>query len=148
MFYYACPIYEGGGGKLGTFQSLRNQLEINEIKSVPYASAIRSIMYAQVCTCPDLAFVTGLLRRFQSNLGIKHWKAAKKTLRYLQGTKHYMLIYKRTDNLEVIGYSDSDFVGCVDSQKVDIRLYLHTHKWSYIMKKLQAKNHYILNDVR
>jgi hypothetical protein len=28
-----------------------------------------------------------------------------------------MLTYKRTDNLEVIGYSDSDFVGCVDSQK-------------------------------
>jgi hypothetical protein len=38
-------------------------------------------------------------------------------LRYLQGTKHYMLTYKRTDNLEVIGYSDSDFEGCVDSKK-------------------------------
>jgi hypothetical protein len=74
-------------------------------------------MYAQVCTCPDLAFVTGLLRRFQSNLGIKLSKAAKKTLHYLQGTKHYMLTYKRTDNLEVISYSDSDFAGCVDSQK-------------------------------
>jgi hypothetical protein len=103
--------------KLGTFQSPRNQLEINEIKSIPYASAVRSIMYAQVCPRPDLAFVTGLLGRFQSNLGIKHWKAAKKTLHYLQGTKQYMLTYKRTDNLKVIGYSDSDFVGCVDSQK-------------------------------
>jgi hypothetical protein len=71
------------GDKLGTFQSLRNQLEINEIKSIPYASAVGSIMYAQVCTRPDLAFVTGLLERFQSNLRIKHWKAAKKTLRYL-----------------------------------------------------------------
>ena len=28
-----------------------------------------------------------------------------------------MLKYKRTDNLEIIGYSDSDFVGCVDSRK-------------------------------
>jgi hypothetical protein len=28
-----------------------------------------------------------------------------------------MLTYKRTDNLEVIGYSDSDFAGCVDSEK-------------------------------
>jgi hypothetical protein len=102
---------------LGTFQSPRNQLEINEIKSIPYASAIGSIMYVQVCMRPNLAFVTGLLRIFQSNPGIKHWKAAKKTLRYLQGTKHYMLTYKRTDNLEVIGYSDSDFAGCVDSQK-------------------------------
>jgi hypothetical protein len=28
-----------------------------------------------------------------------------------------MLTYKRTDNLKVIGYSDSDFAGCVDFQK-------------------------------
>jgi hypothetical protein len=28
-----------------------------------------------------------------------------------------MLTYKRTDNLEVIGYLDSDFEGCADSQK-------------------------------
>ncbi|XP_050890473.1 secreted RxLR effector protein 161-like [Lathyrus oleraceus] len=46
-----------------------------------------------------------------------HWKAAKKVLRYLKGTKDYMLMYRKTDNLDVIGYSDSDFVGCVDSRK-------------------------------
>ena len=28
-----------------------------------------------------------------------------------------MLMYRRTDNLEVVGYSDSDFAGCVDSRK-------------------------------
>jgi hypothetical protein len=87
------------------------------MKSVPYTSAVRSIMYAQVYTHPDLAFATGLLGRFQSNPGIKHWKDVKKTLRYLQGTTCYMLTYKRTDNFELIGYSDSDFVRCVDSQK-------------------------------
>ncbi|KAL0439286.1 UNVERIFIED_CONTAM: Secreted RxLR effector protein [Sesamum latifolium] len=38
-------------------------------------------------------------------------------MRYLQGTKDYMLMYRRTENLEVIGYSDSDFAGCVDSRK-------------------------------
>jgi hypothetical protein len=47
--------------KLGTFQNPRNQLEISEMKLVPYTSAVGSIMYAQVCTRPDLAFVTGLL---------------------------------------------------------------------------------------
>ena len=38
-------------------------------------------------------------------------------MRYLQGTKNYMLMYRWTNNLEVIGYSDSDFAGCVDSRK-------------------------------
>ncbi|KAA0038142.1 Retrovirus-related Pol polyprotein from transposon TNT 1-94 [Cucumis melo var. makuwa] len=28
-----------------------------------------------------------------------------------------MLTYKRSDHLEVIGYSDSDFAGCVDTRK-------------------------------
>jgi hypothetical protein len=60
---------------------------------------------------------TGLLGRLQSNLGMKHWKATKKALHYLQGTKHYMLTYKKTDSLEVIGYSDADFVRCTNSQK-------------------------------
>jgi hypothetical protein len=85
---------------------------------IPYALAVGSIMYAQVCTCPDVAFVTELLGRFQSNPRIKHWKATKKTLCYLQGTKHYMLTYKKTDNHEVIGYSYSDFAACANSQKL------------------------------
>jgi hypothetical protein len=52
------------GDKCGTFQSPMNQLEIDQIKSIPYASVVGSIMYAQVCTRPDLAFFTGLLDRF------------------------------------------------------------------------------------
>ena len=81
-----------------------------------YASVIENMMYAQVCTRPDLAFITGMLGRYQSNPGLDHWKAAKKALRYLQGTKGLMLTYKRSDNLEVVGYSDADFAGCVDTK--------------------------------
>jgi hypothetical protein len=61
------PILFTKGDKLGTFQSLMNQLEIDQMKLIPYASAVRSIMYIQVCTHPALAFVTRLLGRFQSN---------------------------------------------------------------------------------
>ena len=38
-------------------------------------------------------------------------------MRYLQGTKYYMLMYRQTDNVDVIGYLDSNFVGYVDSCK-------------------------------
>jgi hypothetical protein len=61
------PVPVVKGVKLGTFQGLRNQLEIDQMMSIPYASTIESIMYVQVCTCPDLVFVTRLLGRFQSN---------------------------------------------------------------------------------
>ena len=58
-----------------------------------------------------------MLGRYQSNPRMDHWRAAKKVMRYLKGTKDYMLKYRRTENLEVVGYSDSDFAGCVDSRK-------------------------------
>ncbi|CAL1353246.1 unnamed protein product [Linum trigynum] len=58
-----------------------------------------------------------MLGRYQRNPGVDHWKAAKKVLRYLQGTKDHMLTFRRSDHLEVIGYSDSDYAGCVDTRK-------------------------------
>ena len=58
-------------------------------------NAVGSLMYAQVCTRPDIAFAVNALGRYLSNPGLNHWKAMKKVMRYLQGTKDYMLTYKR-----------------------------------------------------
>ncbi|RVW86998.1 Retrovirus-related Pol polyprotein from transposon TNT 1-94 [Vitis vinifera] len=98
-------------------QCPKNDLEKKQMNKIPYASAVGSIMYAQVCTRPDIAYVVGMLGRYQSNPGIDHWKAVKKVLRYLQGTKDYMLTYRRIDNLDITGYSDSNYAGCKDTRK-------------------------------
>ena len=74
-------------------------------------------MYAQVCTRPDIAYIVGMLGRYLSNPGKDHWIAAKRVMRYLQRTKNYMFTYQKLSQLEIIGYSDSDFVGCRDSMK-------------------------------
>ncbi|XP_057770721.1 secreted RxLR effector protein 161-like [Salvia miltiorrhiza] len=87
------------------------------MQKIPYASVVGSLMYAQVCTRPDISYIVGMLGRYLSNPGMEHWRAAKKVLRYLQRTKDYMLTYRKSDNLEVVGYSDSDFAGCQDSHK-------------------------------
>lgn len=105
------------GDKFNLNQCPKTDLERNQMTNIPYASAVGSIMYAQVCTRPDIAFAVGMLGRYQSNPGLDHWKAAKKVLRYLQGTKDYMLMFRRTDEFEVLGYSDSDYAGCLDSRK-------------------------------
>jgi hypothetical protein len=49
-----------------------------------------------------------------------------------------MLTYKKSDApLEIVGYSDSDFVGCLDTEKsTSGYIYIYTHKWSHIMEKL------------
>ncbi|XP_052296385.1 secreted RxLR effector protein 161-like [Citrus sinensis] len=38
-------------------------------------------------------------------------------VQYLQRTKDYMFTYRRSNQLEIIGYTNSDFVGCQDSMK-------------------------------
>lgn len=55
-----------------------------------------------------------MLGRYQKNPRLDHWKAAKKVLRYLQGTKDLVLVYRGVENLDVVGYSDADYAGCLD----------------------------------
>ena len=109
------PIQKGD--KFNAMQCPKNELEREQMRNIPYESVVGSLMYAQTCTRPDISFAIGMLGRYQSNPGLDHWKAAKKILRYLQETKNHMLTYKRSDHLKVIGYSDSDFAGCVDTRK-------------------------------
>ncbi|KAI5339047.1 hypothetical protein L3X38_018319 [Prunus dulcis] len=98
-------------------QSPKTEQDKLEMQDKPYASLVGSLMYAQVCTRPDLAFSISVLGRFQSNPGQAHWIAGKKVLRYLQRTKEYKLIYRRVEQLKLEGYADADFAGCLDTQK-------------------------------
>lgn len=105
------------GDKFSLNQCPKNDHEVKKMQKIPYASVVRSLMYAQVCTRPDISFIVGMLGRYLSNPGMDHWKAAKRVLRYLQRTKDYMLTYRKLDVSEIIGYSDSDFAGCQDSYR-------------------------------
>ena len=51
---------------------------------VPYACAIGSLMYAMVCTHPDIAYAVSVVSRFMSKPGKEHWKAVQWILRYLR----------------------------------------------------------------
>ena len=83
------------GDKFSLNQCPKNYFEKREIQKIPYASAVGSLMYAQVCTRPDIAYIVGMLERYLSSPGMDHWKAAKRVMQYLQRTKDYMLIYRR-----------------------------------------------------
>ena len=97
------------GNKFSLSQYPKNDFEIKEIQNIPYASAIGNPMYAQIYMRLDIPYIVGILGRYLSNLGIDYWEVAKKVMQHLQRTKDYMLTYRRSDQLEIIGYSDSDF---------------------------------------
>ncbi|VFQ83746.1 unnamed protein product [Cuscuta campestris] len=68
-----------------------SQKEVERMRNVPYASAIRSIMYAMVCRRPDVAFSLSVTSRYQSNPGESHWTAVKNILKYFRRTKDAFL---------------------------------------------------------
>jgi hypothetical protein len=109
------PIVKGD--KYVSFHSPKNQYEIEQLRSIPYASIVERLIYAQVCTYSDLAFVTEMLGRYQKSPGKEHWNGIKNALRYIQGMKGLMLIYERSDSFEIVSYSDSDFVGYLDTDR-------------------------------
>ena len=41
------------------------------MQKIPYALAVGSLMYAQVCTHPDIAYIVGMLDRCLTNLGME-----------------------------------------------------------------------------
>jgi len=60
------------GDKFSQMQCPKNDLERKVMESIPYASVVGSLMYAQTCTRPDISFAIGMLGRYQSNPGMDH----------------------------------------------------------------------------
>ena len=81
----------------------------DRMDQIPYASAIRSIMYVMLCTRPDVSYALSMTSRYQSDPGESHWIAVKNILKYLRRTQEYFLIYGGNDELTVKGYSDASF---------------------------------------
>jgi len=61
-----------GHFKLSSKQCLQLPEEDEEMSRVPYAMAVRSLMYAMVCTKPDLAYAVSIVSWFMLNPGKQH----------------------------------------------------------------------------
>ena len=105
-----------GHFKLSSKQFPTSENEKQKMKNVPYASAVGSLMYAMVCTRPDIAHAVGVVSRFLSNPGKEHWAAVKWILRYLRGTSKVCLCFGNGKPV-LDGFTDADMAGDVDSRK-------------------------------
>ena len=106
--------------KLSKEQSLKIEEGRDHMSNVSYALAIGSLMYAMVCTRPDIAHAVGVVSRFINRHGKQHWKAIKWILRYLRGLSDTCL-YFTCASLKLQGYIDADFASDIDSRKSTTR---------------------------
>ena len=70
---------------------------------MPYSNAVGSLIYAIVCTTPDIAHAMSVVSSYMANLGKAHWQAVKWILRYLKGSTDIGLVFGRGTN-GVIGH--------------------------------------------
>ncbi|XP_056860138.1 secreted RxLR effector protein 161-like [Raphanus sativus] len=84
---------------------------------VPYARAVGSLIYVIVCARSDLAHAVSVVSWFIVQPRKEHWMAVKRIFRYLKGTSDVGFVYGDKDPRLFIEYSDSDYVGDVDSMR-------------------------------
>ncbi|XP_057520731.1 secreted RxLR effector protein 161-like [Amaranthus tricolor] len=82
-----------------------------------YRSLVGSLIYL-TNTRPGIVYALSIVSRFMSEPSKAHYAVAKRILRNIKGTKRYRLLYDTEKVNNLIGYSDSNRVGCIDNRKI------------------------------
>nr|GEU33854.1 retrovirus-related Pol polyprotein from transposon TNT 1-94 [Tanacetum cinerariifolium] len=119
--------------KLSSHECPKSEEDKEDMSRVLYWNAVGSLMYAMVCTRPDLAHAVSVVSRYMHNPGKMHWEAVKCIPRYLKGSSNIGLSFEkgRASPNGVVGYVDFDYTGDLDARK-SLSLYTFSHCGSAI----------------
>ncbi|XP_059629958.1 uncharacterized mitochondrial protein AtMg00810-like [Cornus florida] len=81
-----------------------------------YRSLVGSLLYLTSARA-NIMYATSLLSRFMHNPSQIHVGAAKRVLRYIQGTLDFGILYEKNVDAKLFGFCDSDWAGCVDDMR-------------------------------
>ena len=80
---------------------------------------VNNTLYRQLIGCllylthtrPDLYYAVSVASRYIDQPQEIHWKSAKRILNFVQGTRTHGIFYKAKSDLDLIGFTDSDWAG-------------------------------------
>lgn len=117
----------------------------------PYREAVGSLIYLVVGsliylgTRPDIAFALSTVSQYLELLDKIHWNAVKRILKYLKGTIDFGLIFKASINLNLVGFSDVDYAGDIDTRRSTtgyiFKLGENTVSWCFFAKTESSSVH-------
>jgi hypothetical protein len=87
-----------------------------EVNGTVYRQMVGSLNYLTT-TRPDISYYVSVLSQFMEKPYENHWNVAKEVLRYLKVTLDYGIKYTDPSDVELIGYSDSDWAGNLDDRR-------------------------------
>ena len=108
--------------------------DVAAMRAVPYRKAIGMLSYLANSSRPDISHPVNYAAQYAQNPGESHWRAVKKILRYLCGTKDYALQFGGAPNKAgTVGeagkgteqavpsalraFADANWGGCLDSRR-------------------------------
>jgi hypothetical protein len=81
-----------------------------------YRSMIGSLLYL-TATRANIQFTVGLCACFQAFSRSSHRMTVQRIFRYLKHTPVFGIWYSASSSLDLVGFSDADFTGCVIDRK-------------------------------
>lgn len=108
---------------MSSCNAVANPMEVNQkldrdesgepVNETAFKQIIGSLRY--LCnSIPELSFGVGLISRFMSSPKRSHMLAAKRVLRYIQGTPDHGVLFpfgKQDSEARIVGFADSDYGG-------------------------------------
>lgn len=99
---------DSNGSKIPMTKGFQANISNEEI-DVPYRELIGSLMFVSTVSRPDITFATCYLSKFLDKPNKECWTEGKKILRYLKETIDLGLTYKKSENTNIVTYSDADW---------------------------------------
>lgn len=88
----------------------------DEIDEKKYREMIGSLVYAMVCTRPDLCYVVTKLSQHLSKPNNSDWVILKHVLQYIKGTIDYGLTFRKSE-LNLFAFCDADWASSLDDRR-------------------------------
>jgi hypothetical protein len=101
---------------MSTITTLDPDVNGEAVDQREYRSRIGSILYFTT-TRSDIQFAVCLCARFQASPRSSHRQVVQRIFRYLKYTLEFEIWYFASSSLDLVGFSDADFVGCEIDKK-------------------------------
>ena len=95
---------------------LNREATEKDFDSTIFKRFVGSLMYLTT-TRPDIMYGVSLISRFMDSPKTSHWQAGKRIMRYIARNMNHGILYSTSDDFQLVGYIDSDFVGDIEDRR-------------------------------
>ncbi|XP_062100834.1 secreted RxLR effector protein 161-like [Humulus lupulus] len=81
-----------------------------------YRQLVGSLIYL-TWTRPDISYAVDVASRYMQHPKKPHLEAVRRMLRYVKDTINYGLLYKKGDEVKIVGYYDANYAGDHDTRR-------------------------------